>query len=72
MGGTGLGLSIVKHFATAMKGDVSVDSAPGQGATFLVTLPVPHPTDFEKAKIEAEQRRPPELTDSAGNFAGKG
>lgn len=39
MGGTGLGLSIVKHFATAMKGDVSVQSSPGQGATFQVTLP---------------------------------
>jgi two-component system phosphate regulon sensor histidine kinase PhoR len=38
MGGTGLGLSIVKHLATAMQGDVRVESTPGQGSTFSVTL----------------------------------
>ncbi len=39
VGGTGLGLSIVKNLAEAMGGSVSVASAPGQGATFVVTLP---------------------------------
>jgi two-component system phosphate regulon sensor histidine kinase PhoR len=37
--GTGLGLSIVKHILNRHRGDLTIRSEPGQGATFTVWLP---------------------------------
>jgi len=40
-GGTGLGLSIVQKLVTLMNGKVQVRSTEGNGAAFLVSLPLP-------------------------------
>jgi light-regulated signal transduction histidine kinase (bacteriophytochrome) len=53
--GTGMGLAIVRKIALHHGGDVTATSKPGEGSTFIVTIPVAH---LEKA---------PTKTTSEGN-----
>jgi two-component system phosphate regulon sensor histidine kinase PhoR len=52
LGGTGLGLSIVKHLVAALHGATRVESAVGEGSTFLFTLPA------DEAAAGTEQLNP--------------
>jgi two-component system, OmpR family, sensor kinase len=64
-GGNGLGLAIVSALVAAHGGTATVESAPGQGATFRITLPLSEATPA--ADEEPEDRGDP--ADRAGAAA---
>ncbi|MDR1923124.1 MAG: response regulator [Planctomycetaceae bacterium] len=55
-GGTGLGLSISKQLVEMMHGKISIDSQPGQGSTFSLTITLGVPKQNESD--DTTKRRP--------------
>ena len=51
--GFGLGLAVVRRMTDLLQHSLSVESVPGQGSTFSVTLPIGDPT-----QVIAEQKEP--------------
>lgn len=58
-GGSGLGLAICQELAVAMGGRIHIDSQPGQGARFTVTLPLPWSRRAEGGPNRHEGERTP-------------
>lgn len=65
--GMGLGLALVARHVRRLNGSIDVDSRPGEGATFIINLPLPRAPD---AMAEPARPEPEAGGEDAGEDAG--
>jgi signal transduction histidine kinase/CheY-like chemotaxis protein len=58
--GTGLGLPLSKKLAELLRGSVAVESSPGQGSEFSLTVPRVYPLRYEMTESEASWNLAPD------------
>jgi len=55
--GTGMGLAIVRKIALYHGGDITAKSKPGEGSTFILTLPMAHPKEAHDESTETTMKK---------------
>ena len=57
--GTGLGLPLCRRLASLLGGSITLESAPGRGSTFFVTLPLRHASALPEEPVAEERAAEP-------------
>ncbi|RQR66986.1 sensor histidine kinase [Burkholderia sp. Bp9126] len=65
-GGTGLGLPLCRRIAEAMRGELTVETRPGEGSTFVAALPLPEaPAGWRASRADDDAAREAGRADEA-------